>query len=130
MKAKQKSTAVDKISYKTLNKLLCEQATVDAETQAIKQQQRVYSKGARRSRTVGTNKDKHIPITQDDDKSDDTLAPTVLDLPGGDWGVDEEDQDTPPKLRRSPRLKRHYIPRRQTRSYKSYSEEWRLQRAP
>ena len=81
---------------KTLSKLLREQATADAETQAIEQQRCIWSEGARQPKTVGTNKSKSIPITQDDDDGDETLAPKELDLPFEDWDASEDDEATPP----------------------------------
>ena len=77
-----------------------EQATADAETQAIEQQQRVCSEGAWRFKTVGTNKNKPIQITQDDDDGD-TLAPTALDLPDDKWGGNEDNEDAPPNHKKN-----------------------------
>ena len=106
MKAKQQTTAADKISHRTLIKLLREQATANAQTQTLEQQRRICSEGDRCCNITNTNKNKPIKITQDEDDNDDTLAPTTLDLPTDDWDDGEDEEVTPPQPRRSPRLNR------------------------
>ena len=104
-KAKQQMMEADKVSHKTLNKLLREQATAGAETQAIATQQRICSKGGRWNKTPSKRHGLPLPITQNNDDNK-TLAPEVLELPDDNWGGDEVDKPSPTKPRRSPHLMR------------------------
>ena len=128
--AKQQTTAV---SHKTLNKLLQEQTKADAEAQAIEEQQRICSEGAQRPKTVGTNKNKPIPITQDNNDNE-TLASTEPGLPTKTTKPRHQNPEDPlvstksilyHKLQQAYPT-RHYIPSQQTHSCKRYNGEWGL----
>ena len=106
VKAKQQTTTADKISNITLNKILREQATADAQIQALEQQRRMCSEGGCRCNVINTRKNKPAKITQNEDGSDNTLAPTTLDLPADDWDDGEDEEAAQPQPRKSPRLSR------------------------